>query len=330
MSVTLVTGGNGFVGRHLVAELVRRGVPVRATVRTRANVAAGVDMRVIEDLVSYRELDALLRDVDCVIHLAARAHVTEDRADDNYELYRIGNEVLTARLANAAAANGVRRFVLMSTIKVFGEVDRGRPFAVGDTPRPVDAYGRSKLQAEYELWAACAADKLAGVVVRSPLVYGPAVRANFLRLMRLVERELPLPLAGVRNRRSLVSTDNLVDLLCRCREQGAAAGGTFLVSDGEDLSTPELMGKVARAMRRRARLFAVPPAALRLAGRLLGRSAEVARLIESLSLDIAATRSTLAWSPPLTVDEALQRTVDRYLETKASPAAAGDASGGRS
>jgi nucleoside-diphosphate-sugar epimerase len=330
MSVTLVTGGGGFVGRHLVAELVRRSVPVRTTVRTRIDFAPEVDVRVIEDLAGHGELDSLLRDVDCVMHLAARAHVTADRADDNYELYRIGNEVMTARLAAAAAANGVRRFVLMSTIKVFGEVDRGRPFAAGDTPMPVDAYGRSKLQAERALWTACEAGKLTGVVVRSPLVYGPTVRANFLRLMRLIDRELPLPLASVRNRRSLVSTDNLVDLLCRCREQGAAAGGTFLVSDGEDLSTPELMGKVARAMRRRARLFAVPPAALRLAGGLLGRSAEVARLIESLSLDIAATRSTLAWNPPSTVDEALQKTVDCYLETRESLSSAGTESGGRS
>jgi nucleoside-diphosphate-sugar epimerase len=313
MSVTLVTGGSGFVGRHLVAELSRRGVAVRTTVRAPTDFAPGVDVRAVGDLASHGELDSLLHGVDCVLHLAARAHVTEDRADDNYELYRISNEVLTDRLAQAAAANGVRRFILMSTIKVFGEVDRGRPFAVADAPVPVDAYGRSKLAAERALWARCAAGTLAGVVVRSPLVYGPGVRANFLRLMRLVDREVPLPLASVHNRRSLVSTDNLVDLLCLCREQAAAAGGTFLVSDGEDLSTPELMGKVARAMRRRARLFGVPPAVLRLAGRLLGRAGEVARLTDSLSFDIAATRSTLAWSPPLTVDEGLQKTVDRYL-----------------
>jgi nucleoside-diphosphate-sugar epimerase len=330
MSVTLVTGGTGFVGRHLVAELLRRGVAVRTTARASTDFAPGVEVRVVEDLARHGNLDSLLRGVDCVMHLAARAHVTADRADDNYELYRISNEVLTDRLAKAAAANGVRRFILMSTIKVFGEVDRGRPFAVGDQPTPVDAYGRSKLQAEQALWAQCAVGTLTGVVVRSPLVYGPGVRANFLRLMGMIDHEVPLPFASVRNRRSLVATDNLVDLLCRCREQPAAAGGTFLVSDGEDLSTPELMGKVARALRRRARLFAMPPAVLRLAGHLLGRSAEVARLIDSLSLDIAATRSTLAWDPPLTVDEALQKTVDRYLATRESRAAAGHAAGGRS
>lgn len=315
MGLTLVTGGTGFVGRHLVAELLKRDVSVRTTARNAAaaaKVPSGAEVQIVGDLGECASFDAMLQDVDCVIHLAARAHVTSDRADDHADVYRIGNEDLTRRLA-AAAAIGVRRFILVSTIKVFGEMDRGRPFRADDEPAPVDAYGRSKWRAEQILWSVSAETSMSAVVVRPPLVYGPEVRANFLRIMRLVDRGIPMPLAAVENRRSMVSCDNLVDFLCVCRQDAAASGKTLLVSDDHDLSTPQLIRKIAQSMGRKARLFWVPPSALRAAGHLAGYAAEVSRLTDSLSLDIADSRSALRWRPPVLVDAGIDRTVRSYL-----------------
>jgi nucleoside-diphosphate-sugar epimerase len=317
--ITLVTGATGFLGRELVAELVRRGATVRAPVREAGGadvLPPGIDAPVAGDLAAMPDFAGLLADVDIVMHLAARAHVTADRGTENSDLYRASNTVLTRRLAAAARAAGVRRFVFVSSIKAFGESDRGRPFGPDDPPQPVDAYGRSKLAAERALLEECAAGGMRPVVVRPPLVYGPGVRANFLRIMRIVERGLPLPFGAIRNRRSMVSRANLVDFLCLCRDAPAAADGTWLVSDGEDLSTPDLIRRLARIMGKPARLFAIPPPLLRGVARLLGFGGEMTRLTESLSMDIGASRERLCWTPPLGVDAGLQRAVDDYLARK--------------
>jgi UDP-glucose 4-epimerase len=319
VSTTLVTGANGFVGRHLTAQLAKRGVQVKALVRSRGSsdvAAPGIELCEVGDLVTHADYGALMRDVDCVIHLAGRAHVLADRGGRNEDAYRINNEQLTESLAKAAAKEGVRRFVFVSTIKVYGEVDRGKPFTVDDVPDPSDPYGKSKLAAERKLWEICAASDMTGVVVRPPLVYGPGVRANFLRIMRLVDRRIPLPFGAVRNRRSMVAVQNLADLLCVCRDAAAAAGQTFLVTDGRDLSTADLVRELARAMGRKSNLLPVPTSVLRALGALAGLSGEISRLTDSLSLDIAATKSKLGWTPPCSVESGIKATVDAYLQSR--------------
>lgn len=315
MSRTLVTGASGFVGRALVTELVTRGVAVRAPVRERRgadSLPAGTDAPVVGDLTAIKDFSSLLAGVDTVMHLAARAHVTSDRGDANAGLYREVNEHLTRRFAEAALAAKVGRFVFVSTIKVFGETDRGRPYRADDVARPEDVYGRTKLAAELAVREVCAGGGMTPVIVRPPLVYGPGVRANFLRLIRLVDRGAPLPFASVRNRRSMVNLRNLVDFLCRCRETPAAAGRTLLVSDGVDLSTPDLVRHLARSLDRRPRLWPVPPAVLRALAGLLGYGGEVKRLTDSLSLDIAESCAALDWTPPVTVDAGIRSAVAAY------------------
>jgi UDP-glucose 4-epimerase len=228
-------------------------------------------------------------------------------------LYMETNAYGTRCLAEAAARAGVRRFVFLSTVKVNGERTVGRAYTATDDPRPMDSYGTSKWLGEKSVFEVAARTGMEATVVRSPLVYGPGVRANFLRLLRWVDGQRPLPLAAVENRRSLVSVWNLCDLLghlLRCPE---APGRLWMVSDGEDLSTPELVRRIGRAMNRRVRLIAVPTSLLRSCGRLLRREAEIARLCGSLTVDVERTRRELAWNPPVTVDEALARTVAWYL-----------------
>lgn len=317
MRTAAVTGASGFVGRHLVNELSRRAIAVRALVRehgTSTQWPAGVTTHATGDLAASDSLNEALAGIDCVFHLAARAHVLSDAGGKNADAYRLSNEVATANLASAAAAAGVSRFILVSTIKVYGEADRGRPFTLEDEPRPEDPYGKSKLSAEQHLWQACRTGRMGGVVVRPPLIYGPGVRANFLRLMRWVERGIPLPFAAIHNRRSMVSVSNLTDLLCRCAGSDAARGHTFLVSDGRDLSTPDLVRCIAAAMGRRPRLLSVPVGALQALGRVTGYGGEVARLTDSLSLDITASQRRLSWAPPVSVEEGIDMTVAAYRE----------------
>jgi nucleoside-diphosphate-sugar epimerase len=250
-----------------------------------------------------------LRDVDIVIHAAARAHRLDDTA---VEPYLEVNARGTQRLAAAAAQAGVTRFIYLSSVKVNGEESAERPYTAADPPEPQDAYGRSKWQAEQHLWHIAAKAAMQVAVVRAPLVYGSGVRANFLRLLCWVDRERPLPFGAVHNRRSLVSVWALCDLLIRLLEHPAAVSRTWMVSDGEDISTPDLVRRIAHAMGRRARLLSVPPGALRLVGGLLGKGAEMRRLCDSLTVDITPTRTQLGWSPPMSLEEALARTVSWY------------------
>jgi nucleoside-diphosphate-sugar epimerase len=229
---------------------------------------------------------------------------------DPMAAFRQVNVAGTRRLAEAAATMGVRRLVYLSSIKVNGDSTLASAmFSHDDMPAPEDPYGVSKWEAEVALQEVATDFSLEIVIVRPPLVYGPGVKANFLRLVRLVRNGVPLPLGSVKNKRSLVSLDNLVDLLIRCTEHPAAAGQTLLASDGQDLSTPELIRGLAAAMGRSARLLPVPPAMLRLGGRLTGRMDEVERLIGSLQVDIEHTCQTLNWTPPVPVAEGLRRAV---------------------
>jgi nucleoside-diphosphate-sugar epimerase len=307
----LVTGASGFVGRRLCAVLANRGWRVRAAVRDpRTPLPAGVDRVVTGELGPDTDWREALAGVEGIVHLAARVHVMRETAGDPLAEFRRVNVDGTLNLARQAARDGARRFVFVSSIKVNGEETRpGQPFTEDDLPGPLDSYAVSKHEAEQGLWRIAGQTGLGVVVIRPPLLYGPGVKGNFPRLMRLIRSGLPLPLGTVKNRRSLLGLDNLLDFLMLCLAHPAAANQTFLVADGEDLSTPGLVRRLALAMNRPARLLPVPVSWLRLAGRMLDRTEEVARLTGTLQLDIAKARTLLGWEPPLSVDEGLRRTV---------------------
>lgn len=308
----LLTGANGFVGTVLSETLARSGYLVRAALRTDREVPASVTERfVVGDIGGTTDWSRAIEGVDYVIHLAARVHVLHD-SPANENLYLETNARGTQCLASAALRSGVRRFVYLSSIKVNGEETQRGAYSHLDPPQPLDPYGVSKWRAEQSL-RVVANDGLSYAIVRPPLVYGPGVRANFWRLMRWVDKGLPLPLGAVANQRSLVSIWNLCDLLQRLLGPTVPSGRVWMVSDGEDLSTPALIRRIARAMNKSITLPPVPAGWLVAAGKLLGRGDEVRRLCGSLQVDITATRNELDWSPPVSVDESLRRTVDWYL-----------------
>ena len=315
MSVLVaVTGVTGFVGQSLGREIASRAFGLRAVVRTVNHASelsySNSDYIGVGDIYSHTDWSIALTGVDCVIHCAARAHVMHETAGDALAAYRAVNVNGSRRLAEQAAAAGVRRLVYLSSIKVNGEkTAHGVPFVFSDAPAPEDAYGSSKWEAEQAIWEISAKTGLEVVVVRPPLVYGPGVKGNLARLLKLVRLGLPLPLGAVQNKRSLIGLDNLVDLLIRCVDHPAAAGQTFLVSDGEDLSTPDLIRHMAGAMGRSAWLFPVPVSVLRLAGSALGKRAEIDRLVGSLQIDSSHTRRVLGWTPPVSVQEGIRRMV---------------------
>ena len=316
MTRVLVTGATGFVGRELCETLSRRGYTVRAALRSERAVPACIaEKAVVGEIGSATDWAAALDGVDYVVHAAARVHVMNDAEVD---LYFETNAHGTRRLAMAAAQAGVSRFLFLSSIKVNGEETRGRAYLATDTPDPGDAYGRSKLAGEKSVQEIGTSTAMETVIVRPPLVYGPGVKANFLRLLGWVAKERPMPFAAIGNSRSLVSVWNLTDLLLRVLQHPAAAGKAWLVSDGADLSTPLLIRTIARSMGRPVRLLPVPPALLQLAGALVGKKAEVTRLCGSLAVDIEPTRRELDWTPPISVDESIARTVTWYLSEVAS------------
>lgn len=307
----LVTGASGFIGRRFVASLKHAGVDVRAVFRSgEALITAqgfGIAERVmVNDLTAATDWGYALSGVNIVVHLAARVHVMQESSADALAEFRLVNVEGTLALARQAAAAGVRRFVFMSSIKVNGEVTSpGRPFTAADTPAPADPYGVSKYEAEQGLFKLARSTGLEVVVIRPVLVYGPGVGANFMSMMRWLSREVPLPLGAIKNRRSMVALDNLVDLTRACLWHPAAANEVFLASDGEDLSTPELLRRTASALGKRARLFDVPAGLLGTSARLMGKGAFAQRLCGSLQADITKTLQLLDWKPPLSVNEGL-------------------------
>ena len=306
----LVTGASGFVGQALVARLAADpAATVLAASRSGAAVLpAGVARVPAPALEAGADWGAALHGVDVVVHLAARVHVMQEQAADPLAEFRRVNVQGSLALGRQAVQAGVRRFVFVSSVKVHGEATvPGQALRADDPPQPEDAYGQSKREAEDGLRDLARGTGMELVIVRPPLVYGPGVRANFRALARAAGSGWPLPLGAVHNRRSFVALDNLVDLLVLCGTHPAAAGQAFLVSDGQDLSTTELLQGLARAQGRRARLWPVPVGLLQWAGRLSGRSAMLQRLCGNLQLDITKTRDVLGWVPPVGVDEALRR-----------------------
>lgn len=301
----VVTGATGFVGRALCEGLMKSGHRVTPVVRSSMGLP---DEAVIGDIGPATDWRAVLSGCDGVIHLAARVHDVSARDAGNLPAYRQINTEATLNLAGQAARTGVKRFVFVSTLKVNGE-GSSRPYRETDVPAPADAYAISKWEAEQGLHRIARETGLEIVILRPPLVYGPGVRANFLQLMRAIERGWPLPLGAIRNRRSLLYLGNFTDVLRVCLEHPDAAGRTFLLDDGRAVSTPQLIRALAQAMGRPARLFSVPPWMLQVMGRLLGRTAELNRLMGSLYVDSSAIRSQLGWLPPYSMDVGLAATV---------------------
>ncbi len=301
----LVTGASGFVGTALCRELITRGHTVRAAVRTTSPAgAASSDLHevLIPDIAADFDRRALLGGVDAVVHLAAIAHRS---GGAEAEIRRV-NVDATVRLGEAAAES-VRRFVFLSSVKVHGEDSGEGAYSETEALRPEDSYGRSKLEAERALTELATRSGMELVLIRPPLVYGPRVKANFLRLLGWVDSGVPLPFARVRNRRSLIYLGNLVDAIVRCTEHPAASG-PFLVSDEEVVSTAELVSRIARALDRPERLMSVPPAFLHLAGTIAGRRGEIRRLTGNLAIDPSRASRLLDWRPSYSLDQGLAET----------------------
>jgi nucleoside-diphosphate-sugar epimerase len=305
----LVTGANGFVGAALVQRFLADELATEIVATVRSSVCdfpTGVERIVVGGIDEANEWRDALTGCEVVIHLAARVHVMADTAADPLEEFRRVNVQGTLNLARQAAAAGVRRFVFVSSIKVNGEATQlGSPFMADDEPAPLDAYGVSKMEAEQGLRAIAAQTGMDMVIIRPPLVYGPGVKANFASMMRWLQRGVPLPLGAIHNQRSLVSLGNLVDLILTCLTHPAATNQTFMVSDGKDVSTTELLRRMGQAMGHPARLLPVPESLLKSGAALVGRADMAQRLCGSLQVDISKTRQLLGWTPPFTLDEGL-------------------------
>ena len=323
----LVVGANGFVGRPLCAELIKQGQTCRAAVRAANSQIENIEIMAVGSIDTKTNWADAMRDVDVVIHLAARVHVMHENASDPLEEFRKVNVTGTEHLARSAAANGVKRLVYVSSIKVNGEstLSPGPSPAYGggeqniftesDIPSPQDPYGISKWEAEQALQRVAQETGLEVVILRPPLVYGAGVKGNFAKMLKVLARGIPLPFASVHNRRSLIYVGNLADALLACATHPAAAGQTYLVSDGEDISTADLLRRLGAAMERPARLFPCPPALLHVAGRLSGRSAQIERLLGSLQIDSGKIRRELNWTPPYSLQQGLQATAEWYRNT---------------
>lgn len=313
MGPILVTGASGFVGAELCAELLRRKMVVRAVVREGATLAMpGCEIAIISGLAAQTDWSGVLEGVATVVHLAARVHVMREDASHPLDEFHTVNVAGTECLARAAAAAGVKRFVYVSSIKVNGEATKGdQQFTESSTAAPQDPYGISKWQAEQALQRVSAETGLELVIVRPPLVYGPKVKGNFLLMLNALRRRLPLPFASVRNRRSLIFIGNLVDALIACSIHPAAAMQTYLVSDGEDVSTPDLLRRIGEAMRSPAVLLPCPPMLLRLGARLFNKSEQADRLLGSLRVDGRKICHELAWTPPYSLQQGLEAMVER-------------------
>jgi UDP-glucose 4-epimerase len=312
----LVTGASGFVGRALVSRLLASNdFEVVAQFRSSASAQKSQGNTVVTPAInSETDWSSALAGVNAVVHCAARVHVMNETTADPLAAFREVNVEGTLKLAREAARSGVRRFIYLSSIKVNGEGTDGKAFTAEDDCGPTDPYGLSKWEAEKGLMELAQRSAMDVVIVRPPLIYGPGVKANFLKMIQWVDRGVPLPLALVDNRRSLVGLENLTNFLIHCIDHPGAANQVFLISDGEDLSTPALLRNVAQALGKPSRLLPFPVTLLRGFAELLGKRAVVDRLCGSLRVDIEKNSRVLGWTPRSSVAEELKRTVKAYRE----------------
>jgi nucleoside-diphosphate-sugar epimerase len=309
----MISGAGGFVGKALCAELLRRGQSVNAAVRSGNSLIENAEVIIIGAIDGETNWADALRDVDVVIHLAARVHVMRENATDPLAEFLKVNLHGTSNLARQAASSGVKRFIYVSSIKVNGEqTSATQSFTELDEPSPQDFYSISKWQAEQALWCIAQETGLEIVVVRPPLVYGPGVKGNFAQMLAVIAKRFPLPLASVYNRRSLIYVENLVDALIVCATHPVAAGQTYLVSDCEDISTPDLLRQLGEAMECPAHILPFPSSWLLMLGILFGKSDQVERLLGSLQVDSGKIRRDLNWVPPYTLRQGLQATAELH------------------
>lgn len=308
----LVTGANGFIGQHVCEELVRRGHTVSAVVRRPKYAPAETIEIVIGDIGPDTEWGSSLEGQDAIIHLAASVHVLHDTGDFSNEKYFSVNTQGTLQLAKAAEAAKVKTFLFLSTVKVNGERTVDRPFTVDDVPYPQGGYGVSKYKAELGLSKLASTSDMNIVSIRTPLVYGPGVKGNFQRLLKIASKNIPVPLGSVKNIRTMVSVWNLVDLFCYYLDANVRESSLTMVADPEGLSTPQLYRSLASALNKPVRVVPVPMSFLRVAGRLFGRRDEVARLTESLEVIAGSTSPLFTWSAPLTAHEGIRKTVENW------------------
>lgn len=319
MTTVFITGANGFIGRALIQHLHNSSASIIAAVRRSSPfLPEAVKQIEITDYSAVNDWRDTLKRVDVVIHLAARVHVMKDDSSDLLAEYRKVNTIATLNLARRSAAAGVKRFIFISSIKVNGEKTHPEhPFTADDPCAPQDPYVISKYEAEQGLLALAEATGLEVVIIRPPLVYGPGVKANFATLMKWINRPMPLPFGSVDNKRSLVAIDNLVSFIVLCIEHPSAANEIFLISDGEDVSTTELIRKTARAMGKKIRLIPMPGKLLVSIASLLGKRDIASRLFGSLQVDSLKARDLLGWRPVITMEQQLQKTVDAFVNEKA-------------
>ena len=319
MTKILITGATGFVGRALLENLkLKKKYLIHLSARTnQEKLFEGEKTFNIGEIDANTNWKDALDGVDCIVHCAARAHTTEKKQTHLLNAYRRINVDGTRNLAKQAVAIGIKRFIFLSSVKVNGEETiTSKSFKYDDIPQPEDAYGISKWEAEQALLEISKQTGLELVIIRAPLIYGVRIKGNFLRLLDLIYKQIPLPLFNINNSRSFIGLDNLVDLITHCIDHSKATGKTFLVSDGEDISTPDLIRKLSKIMDRSTRLFSFPISIFKLMGYLIGKTTEVNRLIGSLRVNSCHTRKILEWNPPFSLDEGLEKTVRWYLKNR--------------
>lgn len=311
----LVTGANGFIGRPLCAELSRQGQSVRAAVRSKNLPIEHVETVPVGVIDGETDWTNALPGIKVVVHLAARVHVMKANASDPVdELHKVNVEGAW-NLARQAHDAGVQRFIFISSIKVNGDsTPLGQPYTAENQPAPIDCYGISKCEAEDALRRLADETGMEMVIIRPPLVYGPGVKANFHSMMYWLKKGIPLPLGAIQNKRSFVALDNLIDLIITCIDHPAAANQTFLAGDGEDLSTTELLQRLGKALGKPAKLFPMPIWALKAGATLLGKRSMAQRLCNSLQVDISKACDLLGWQPPVSVDDALKKAAEDFLQ----------------
>lgn len=317
----LITGAGGFVGQALCKRITHHSAwdKVISVSRKKLNSPCANELIHYHTIVSLQELcgqTELLSDVDCIVHLAARVHQMNDLSEDPLSEFRAVNTEATCLLATAAAAAGVRRFIYLSSIKVIGDGSQEHRYTELSPQKPADPYALSKWEAEQKLKQIAEETGLEVVIIRPPLVYGENVKANFQTMLKVVQKGIPLPVALIQNKRSLIYVENLVDAILTTSIHPKASNQTFLVSDGEDVSTPQLIIAIANALERPAKLLPIPVWLLTISGMLLGKSQSVSRLTSSLYVDSSKLKNTLNWKPPFTFDEGIKKTVEWFLDTQ--------------
>lgn len=312
-SQVLITGANGFIGRYLCKRVIQQGWSVRCAVRQ----SAKPNDVIVGNLAADTDWTVALKDIKTVVHLAARVHVMSDASNDPLEAFRRINTAGTLKLAQQAAESGVKRFIYLSSIKVNGEAtDSNSVFTEDDKFIPTNPYALSKYEAEQGLLTMAKQTQMDVVIIRPPLVYGPGAKANFLSMMKWLNKGIPLPFGAIHNKRSFIGIDNLVDFILTCIEHPAAANQVFLVSDGEDLSTTELLKRVARALGKKTKLLPIHQQLLEFILRSMGKKDIAERLCSSLQIDNSKAKNLLNWTPSVSVDEGLRKTAQHFLESK--------------